>query len=97
MSIEKDNPLGGMLGGKKKGPDAIIAIGPEEDGEDGGDEEIEKHAAASAFIDAVHSKDPGAVADAFQGLYACMKSPGEDDNEMAPSSESGAEPEEDER
>lgn len=77
MSIHDDDPLG-MLG--KLGEE-----GPEEDAEEG---DKEGHMAAQAFIDAVHSKDPAAVLDAFRGMSALAK-PGEDDNEMAPSSESG--------
>ena len=79
MAIEDDDPLG-MLGGPTAGGAEGIDSA-EDDTKDLG------NAAASAFIDAVHSKDPAAVLDAFKGLSALSQ--GDDDMNMSPDSASG--------
>lgn len=78
MSIHDDDPLK-MLGDMGK-------EGPEEDAETGDEE---GHMAASALIDAIHSKDPKAVLDAFRGMSSLTKPPGEDDLESEPISSGG--------
>jgi hypothetical protein len=87
--IEEDDPLGAML----------IGVAPADEAAKEGEEhedESEGHEMAGALIDAIHAKDPAAVYDAMKGLQSFMKPPGEDDEDMPPSSESGKFPEEDE-
>jgi hypothetical protein len=82
--IHKDDPLGMLKGGAGKEKKGLLLL--EDGAEDkGGEDEHGMHASASALIDAIHAKDPVAVADAFKAMS--MHAPGEDDEDMPPSSE----------
>jgi len=83
--IEKDDPLGALMKRTKGPADSPLDV-PEEP-----DDDAALHDSADAFIKAVHAKDVGGVADAFRAMSSYMTPPGEDDMEMPPSSENGAE------
>lgn len=82
--ITKDDPLGAILGGGAGKKDDFVAPDDSPELDDDGT------MAAQTLLDAIHAKDAAGVRDAFSALSLSMKPPGEDDMEMAPSSESGA-------